>query len=180
MTRLIISLTLIFFVSLSAGCGYTSTSMLPPELNSIHVDNFVNKINPAAEVSDKRPSYSYWPDLENQLTRAVIDGFIFDRHLEIESEKDAALLLSGELMSFRQFPLSYDDNQNVIELRIEILMNLELYDERTGKIMWTEKSFMGWSSYNLSGQTAKSEAEGVKLAVNDIAQRIVERVVENW
>lgn len=180
MIRLIGSLTLILFVSFSAGCGYTSTSMLPPELDSIHVDNFVNNINPAQEVSDKRASYSYWPDLENQITRAVIDGFIFDRHLEVESEKEAALLLKGELISFRQFPLSYDGGQNVIELRIEIIVDLELYDERTGKLMWKETSFMGWSSYNLSGENTKSEADGVQLAVQDISQRIVERVVENW
>lgn len=171
---------LLSIIIASAGCGYTTASMLPAELNSIHVDNFVNKINPAQEVSDKRPSYSYWPDLENEITRSVIDGFIFDRHLEVESAKEAALLLKGELISFRQFPLSYDGSENVLELRIEILVDLELYNERTGKLMWKEDSFMGWSSYNLSGENTKSEADGVTLAVKDLSQRIVERVVEAW
>lgn len=180
MMRSFLGIILLSIIVVSSGCGYTTTSLLPPELNSIHVDNFTNKINPAQEISDKRPSYNYWPDLENEITRAVIDGFIFDRHLDIKSPKDATLLLKGELISFRQFPLSYDGSNNVEEFRVEILMDLELYNELTGKLMWREDSFMGWASYNISGPDATTEGEGVKKAVQDISQRVVERVVENW
>lgn len=162
------------------GCGYTSTSLLPPDLKSIHVDNFVNKINPAQEVTDKRMSYSYWPGLETQLTRGVIDGFIFDRHLDVKSAQKADLTLEGELTDFRQFPLTYDEGDNVTELRVQITVDLVLINNKTGKKMWTENSFTGWSSYDVSGDDAKTEAEGVRAAVKDISQRIVERVVEQW
>jgi hypothetical protein len=176
-----VSLALIAIVVASlAGCGYSTSSLLPPELNSIHVANFVNKIDPTREVSDKRMSYSYWPGLENQITRAVIDGFIFDRHLDVKPESKAVLALKGELTDFRQYPLSYDGADNVRELRVQILVNLELYNNETGELMWREDNFMGWSSYDLSGSDTRNEAEGIRAAVKDISLRIVERVVENW
>ncbi|MBD3426872.1 MAG: hypothetical protein GF409_06535 [Candidatus Omnitrophica bacterium] len=178
--RGIVSVFLTVFVMLAAGCGYTTSSLLPPELDSIHVENFENKIDPTQEVSDKRASYTYWPGLETDITRSVIDGFIFDRHLDIDDEKDAALILKGELTSFRQYPLSYDKNDNVIEFRVEILVDLELYNNLTGETMWKEKSFLGEGTYSITGPNATTESEGVKRAVDDLSQRIVERVVEAW
>ena len=180
MRKLYPIITLSILLLVLTGCGYTSTSLLPPDLKSIHVESFENKINPAQEVSDKRMSYSYWPGLETQLTRSVIDGFIFDRHLDIKSEQKADLVLKGQLTDFRQFPLTYDRGNNVTELRVQITVDLELYNNKTGKRMWTENSFTGWSSYDVTGDSAKTESEGVRLAVQDISQRIVERVVENW
>ena len=178
--RKFLSIFVLLLVAVSAGCGYTTSSLLPPELDSIHVENFENKIDPAQEVSNKRASYTYWPGLETDITRAVIDGFIFDRHLDVERKSKAALILKGELTSFRQYPLSYDKNDNVVEFRIEITVNLQLYDNLNGKEMWEEISFMGEGTYSISGSNATSESEGVKRAVKDLAQRIVERVVEAW
>ncbi|MFC1548365.1 LPS assembly lipoprotein LptE [Candidatus Omnitrophota bacterium] len=180
--RIVFVFLISIFLVTASGCGYTTSSLLPPGMDSIHVDNFANKINPAKEVSDKRASYSYWPNLETDITRAVIDGFIFDRHLDIDRESKAALVLKGELMSFRQYPLSYDksDTPNVEEFRIEILVNIELYDNESGKLMWKEDSFLGESTYDVAGPNAVTEAEGVREAVKDLSARIVERVVEAW
>lgn len=170
----------LFLVLGLTGCGYTTNSLLPPELNSIHVSNFVNKIDPAAEVSDKRMSYTYWPGLENQITRAVIDGFIFDRHLDVKSEAKATMTLKGELTDYKQYPLSYDGAENVQEMRTQVTVNLELYNSATGELMWEEKGFTGWSTYSLDGPNATTEAEGVRRAVSDLSLRVVERVVEAW
>ncbi|MFC1644182.1 LPS assembly lipoprotein LptE [Candidatus Omnitrophota bacterium] len=178
--RLITFLLLSILLVTAGGCGYSTSSLLPPELDSIHVNNFLNKIDPTEVVSNKRPVYSYRAGLETDVTRAVIDAFIFDRHLGINTEKKASMLLEGELTSFQQFPLSYDKSDSVVEFRVEILVNMKLYNNLTGDLMWTENSFMGWSSYNVSGPNAKTESEAVTAAVKDLAQRIVERTVEAW
>ncbi len=172
----VLSLALI----LSSGCGYTTASLLPPGLESIHVDNFINKIDPAREVSNRRAAYFYQPGLETSITMAVIDGFIFDRHLDIESEKKADLLLEGELTDLRQYPLSYSRGGDIEEYRVEVVVDIKLYNNHTEKLMWSENSFMGESSYDISGPNAKSESEAIKDAVKDLAERIVERIVEAW
>jgi len=163
-----------------SGCGYSSSSLLPADQDSVHVDNFANGINPTREISDRRNSYSYRPGLENELTRAVIDGFIFDRHLDIKSSKNAILLLKGTLTDFRQYPLTYGDDYNIEEFRMEIFVDLELYDNRTGELLWAEKSFMGQTNYYVVGPNAVSEETALNEAVKDLALRIVERTVESW
>jgi hypothetical protein len=177
MTRAILSILLIFL----GGCGYTSASLLPSDVKSIHVTNFSNKIDPAREVSDRRMAYLYRPGLETEITRAAIDGFIFDGYLQIKSRKEADLMLKGELVDLQQYPLSYSaGGGNVEEYRVELMVDLECYDNRSGELMWKEKRFMGQSTYDTSGREAKTEAEGVTLAVKDLARRIVERTVEAW
>lgn len=180
MMRSVTFTILSIFVLMVSGCGYTTASLLPPELDSIHVDNFVNKIDPSKEVSDRRSSYSYRPGLEIDITRAVIDRFIFDRRLEIKKEDAATLLLSGDLTDFRQSPLSYGSGDSVEEFRIELVVDVELYDALKGDLLWVENGFMGQTSYTVVGPNSKTETEALKDAVKDLAQRIVERTVEAW
>ncbi|MFH1797966.1 MAG: LPS assembly lipoprotein LptE [Candidatus Omnitrophota bacterium] len=176
----IISLLALLCCAATSGCGYTTNSLLPPELSSIHVKNFANKIDPGKEISDKRASYSYRSGLEIDITKAVIDKFVFDKNLEIKSEDKSALVLKGELIDFRKYTLSYDSDDNVEEYRVEIIVNLEMYNNLTGKIMWTEKSFMGEDTYTLTGPNTKTESTAIQEAVEDLAQRIEERIIEAW
>ena len=176
-TLKIIFLGMFLFV---AGCGYTTAALLPPELNSIHVETFKNKIDPAGQISDRHTSYIYVPGTEFDITRITIDEFIFDRHLAIKTEKKAAMVLTGELMAIKLFPLSYDGSDNVIEFRLSIFVNLKLYNNLTHKLMWEEKSFMGESSYNTTGTDARTSEDARKDAIRDLAKRIVERTVEAW
>ncbi len=180
MMRLATFTILTIFVLLVSGCGYTTASLLPTELDSIHVDNFANKIDPSKEVSNRRASYSYRPGLEIDITRAVIDRFIFDRHLEIKKEKTATLLLKGELTDFRQSPLSYGNGDSVEEFRIDLIVDVELYDVLKGEMLWVENGFMGQTTYTVVGPNAKTESAALKAAVKDLARRIVERTVEAW
>jgi len=78
------------------------------------------------------------------------------------------------------YPLSYDDNENIEEFRVEIFVDIALYNNDTGELVWKEKDFMGQSDYNISGPNVSTEAGAVKAAVKDIAERIFERTVEAW
>ena len=168
------------FLVAAAGCGYTTSSLLPPELDSIHVDNFINKIDPTSPVSDKKATYFYSPGMETEITRKVIDEFIFDRHLDVKSKKEAVLLLKGELVEMDRYPLSYNKNDDVEEYRVEVIVDIELYDNRSGKVLWKENNFMGRSDYDVVGPNRKTEVEAISSAIKDLAQRIVERTVEAW
>ena len=168
-----------FVVTLS-GCGYTTNSLLPAELNSIHVNNFQNKINITKEISDKRSNYTYRPGLENTITREVINKFMFNNNLDIKSEKNAAMLLNGSLVDYQLIPLSYNRDENVEEFRIEIFVDMILKNNLTGKVMWEEKRFMGNYTYSLTGPNSMTESAAIPYTVNDLTDRIIERVVEAW
>ena len=169
----------VLFMSV-AGCGYSAKSMLPPELDTIYVGNFKNSINPTKELSDRRATNIYRPGLEVDITRAVIDGFIRNRYLKIDTQKRSKLTLEGALIEYRQYPLSYDSGDSVVELRVQITVDITLINNTTGEVMWTENNFRGESTYDITGPKAITEAEAARKAVDDIAQRIVELVVDAW
>jgi hypothetical protein len=153
---------------------------LPEGLDTIHVDNFRNEIDPAKEVSNSRATYTYQPGLEVDITREVIDQFIKYRHLRIESEKNADLILKGALVDYKRYPLSYSEDDDIEEYRIEIIVSLELYDQKNDKLMWKEDGFMGESTYPVTGPNRLIESQAIDKAVEDLSLRIVERVTENW
>ena len=163
-----------------SGCGYTTNSLLPSELDSIHVNNFKNEINTTKEISDKRSNYTYRPGLENDITQQIINKFIFNNNLDIKSESKASMLLEGALVDFTLIPLSYSRDENVEETRIEIFVNMTLHNKLTGKIMWSEKRFMGEYTYALTGPNSMTENTAIPRAVDDLANRVIERVVEAW
>ncbi|MCK4852090.1 MAG: hypothetical protein KAS86_03150, partial [Candidatus Omnitrophica bacterium] len=78
------------------------------------------------------------------------------------------------------YPLSYGDNDDIEEYRVEISVDIELFDNRTGEPMWKEGRFTGETAYTVTGPNRKTGPQAQKEAVKDLAQRIVERVVEEW
>ena len=100
---------------LFCGCGYTARSVLPDNMRSIYVENFTNKITVTKEVSDSRIYYPYKPGMEVDITRKVIDRFIFDGNYQIKSDKNAYFILKGQLVDYRREPLRYDADETVLE-----------------------------------------------------------------
>lgn len=174
-----VGLFLIFIFFLS-GCGYTTRSLLSPNLKSICVENFANKIRITAEQSDARMYRGYRPGMEIDITKAVIDKFISDGNLKIVSLKDSDLDLQGELIDFKKEALRYDANNNVEEYRVKLIVNLELKDFKTDKTIWREKEFAGEATYRTGGSLATTESVAIQNATSDLARRVVERTVEGW
>lgn len=175
----IAALFLIFTIFIS-GCGYTTHSLLAPGYRSIYVEDFINKINITQEQTDERMYRGYRPGMEIDITKAVIDRYILDGNLKIAGREDANLILRGELLDFRKEALLYDANNNVEEYRLRLVVNIELLDSKTNKILWRETDFSGETAFRTGGSLAKSEATAIKEANADLARRIVERTVEGW
>ena len=175
-----IYLSILIFLSLISGCGYTNKSLLPSDIKTIRVDNFKNEIQVQAEQSNLRMYRGYRPGMENDITRAVTNKFLTDGTLKIANESNADLTLKSSLMDFKRDALRYDTSDNVEEYRIKLIVNMELTNNKTGVVMWKEKGFAGETTYRTSGSLAKSDDAAVNDAIDDLARRIVERTVEAW
>ncbi|MFH1593168.1 MAG: LPS assembly lipoprotein LptE [Candidatus Omnitrophota bacterium] len=169
-----------FAISLLSGCGYTTHAILPSGGASIHVDNFLNKIDVTREASNDETYYAYIPAMESDITREVISRFIFDGNYEVRGPAEANLLLKGNLVGFRRDPLRYDDGESVTEYRVSVICDIELSKVGDSQVLWKESSFAGVSTYRTEGQFAKSESAATREAIKDLARRIVERTVEDW
>ena len=168
----------LFFVI--AGCGYTTRSMISNQFKTIYIAPFANKIDITRETDTAYKYKIYKPMLETDITKSVINKFLFDGNLRPIEKESADLVLKGELVEFRRDPLRYTDLDEVEEYRINLVVNISLWDNRENKLIWEEKNFTGDTTYFTRGQTAKSEDTAISDAISDLARRIVERAVEQW
>ncbi len=158
------------------GCGYSARSMLPARFKTIHILPFKNNIIYSSDVTHN----SYVPLLEVKARNAIIDRFLFDGNLKIREKTDADLIMKGELIGFERNVLRTTETNDVQEYRIQVIVSLVLWDVAEEKVMWAEPSFVGETTYFVTGAQAKPENEAVDDAVNDLARRVVERVIEDW
>jgi len=177
---LIVSFALLVTVT---GCGYTTRSMISNQYHTIYVTPFVNKIDITRETDAGNKYRIYRPSLETEVSKAVTNKYLFDGNLRPVKSQDADLVLKGELVEFRQDPLRYTDNDEVEEYRVNIIVNLTLWDTKENKLVWQENNFTGdftyFTSFTKTG-TPKTQDVAVTDAINDLARRIVERTVEQW
>jgi len=179
--RLALKTTQIVFLSaLIAGCGYTTRSMVSDKYRTIYVTPFENKIDVTREAYAANRYRIYRPTLETDITRSVNNKFFTDGNLKPVQEESADLILKGELVEFRRDPLRYTENDEVEEYRINIVVNLALYDKKKNAAAWQENNFTGDTTYFTTGTQAKSEDTATSDALSDLARRIVERTVEQW
>jgi hypothetical protein len=164
-----------------AGCGYTTRSAISNQYRTIYIVPFVNKIDITLESNVQGKYKIYRPRLETDITKAVANKYLFDGNLRPVSEANADLVLRGELVEFMRDPLRYDDNDEVEEYRVNVRVNLALWDARENKLVWEEKSFTGDTTYFTPGHlNSKSDEAAISDAIADLARRIVERTVEEW
>jgi outer membrane lipopolysaccharide assembly protein LptE/RlpB len=169
-----------FLLFTLAGCGYTTRSMISSQYKTIYVMPFVNKVNITSEAYNNDQYRIYRPMLETDVTRAVDNKFLFDGNLKPTDKDMADLVLKGELIEFRRDVLRYTENNDVAEYRLNIVVNISLWDNRENKMLWQENGFTGDTSYFTTGPLAESESSAITDALNDLARRIVERTVEQW
>jgi len=164
-----------------SGCGYTTKSLLPNHIKTVYVENFKNSIDVTREVSSKRSYTLYRPDLENDLTRAVIDRFIFDGNLKVvRSPERADSIVTGELVEYVKEPLRYDEAEDVTEFRVRVVASVKFTDSASSKTIWRVDRFSGESSQRTEGSLRKTEETAKDEAVADLARRVVEKTIEIW
>ena len=185
--KILISLavTCCLLATLLMGCGYTTRSMLSGKFRTIYITPFLNKVDITQEAYSAGKYRIYRPMLETDITRKVINRYLFDGNLKPVKEELADLVLKGELVEYRKDPLSYTaDNTDVTEYRINIYVNLSLWDRKENKLLWEENHFNGnysfFTSFALGNVIKITEDAAVTNAIEDLARRIVERTVEQW
>lgn len=181
---IVLSVVCCLFSGFFSGCGYTTRSAISGEFRTVYIAPFVNKIDITKE-SDVGSQYKvYRPLLETDITREVNHKFLWDGNLKPVSSEKADLTLKGELVEFVRDPVRYDDNEEVEEYRLNLRVNLTLWDNRKDKLVWEEKNFTGDTTYFTSFHPVVSEriteSQAITNAITDLARRIVERTVEEW
>lgn len=179
MRRFLVVVCLLYVIVYS-GCGYTTRAYVGA-YQKIYVAPFKNSIDIASARSEYSRYVTYYPLLESTITQAVVNRFLFDGSLKIVKESDADVLLKGELISYNRGAMRYaENNEDVTQYRITLVVNISLYDTKTGELVWQKDSFAGDANYQTTGTQAKSEKAALDDAISDLARRIVDQFLEEW
>jgi hypothetical protein len=154
--------------------------MIADKFQTIYIVPFVNKIDITSDADVANKYKIYRPMIETDITRSITERFLFDGNLRPAHKENADLILKGEVVEFRKDPLRYTDDDVVEEYRINLVVNISLWNNKENKLIWAEKNFTGDTTYFTTGSSAKSEGTALNDALKDLARRIVERAVEQW
>ena len=151
------------------GCvGYRLGSTLPPDVKTVYVQLFINKCQE--------------PLLEIDTTNATIAEFQKDGTLRIVSRGEADVLLETTLNAMTLTPLRYNqttDKARPNEYRLTLQASFVLKRVKTREIM-NEAAVIGESTFVFIGNLNSSKRAAIPAASEDLAKRIVEKVVETW
>ena len=153
-----------------AGCAYsTSTALLPTHLKTVAVPVFENATS----------EYT----LEQQVTDAVIARFVADNHLKVVDERSANLVVRGRILGYRNAVFGFNNAANAQEYRITISVAVVLKDQVKNRELWNEPNLVRTANYyvvDVPGDTARTELDGRKAAIDKIADEVFAHTVEGW
>ncbi len=103
-------------------------SNLPFYDTKVYIAPFVNK--------------STEPGLDTLLTQKVIQDFIIDGRLKVRPKDKADMELDGVIERFDQLVMTRDQNQVPQEYKLQVIVDLTLYETKTGKKLWTTNTIV--------------------------------------
>lgn len=154
---------------LATGCmGYRVGPVLHADYKSVAVPMFKNK--------------TLRPQLEAQITNAIIKGLQADGTVRIESTDDADVVVTGTIVDYeRQFLRSSRDNTDVArEYRIIITAEIEARNRRTGQLVVKPVKIKGQADTFTGSDLQSAEFQVLPLVADDLARQVVSLLVESW
>ncbi|MGH7681194.1 MAG: LPS assembly lipoprotein LptE [Candidatus Eiseniibacteriota bacterium] len=152
-----------------AGCGYTVSSVLPAHIRTIAIPTF----------TDNTVEHG----LADDLTQSLINGFLLDRRLRIERERDADSVLRGTVLAYRNRVYAYTQQEVATEYEIILAVKVVLRDQVKNRDLWKEDEMTVRTTYSVVavGTTpALTEADGRKDAIQKLTDQMVSRTVQGW
>jgi hypothetical protein len=156
--------------SASGSCAYSvRQSSVPAHLRTIAVPVFENG---TAE-----------PNLDRDLTEAVIQRFIQNNALKVVGEEQAASVLRGRITLYTNSVFGFTDAKRANEYRVTISLSVTYKDVVKNREVWKDENLVKTAVYNVTDapdQPARTETDGKLEAITKIADEILARTVENW
>ena len=152
-----------------AGCGYTLSSVLPSHIKSIAIPTFANN--------------TVEHGLADDITQAVIDGFLADKKLRLERERDADSVLRGTVLAYRNRVYAYDPNEVATQYEIVLIVQLTYRDVSRNRDLWKENELIVRTTYPVVAvgtEPAKTEVDGRTDVIQKLRDLIVSRTIQGW
>jgi hypothetical protein len=140
-------------------CGYSTRSLLPGYMKTVHVKLFENN--------------TFKAGLDEIATNSVVDAFLSGSGMRIVGENDAALVIEGRVSGYAKEPYTYTSAATVIEYRITVTLAARCLDQVQNDVFW-EGSVSDWVTYETD------EDQAIVDASKKAAEKLVNTILTNW
>ena len=161
-------LTLVLAVG-APGCGYTLSSVLPAHIKTIAIPTFGNN--------------TVEHGLADDVTQALIDGFLADKKLRLERERDADSVLRGTVLAYRNRVYAYDPNEVATQYEILLIVQVTYRDVVKNRDLWKENEMIVRTTYHVvpvGAEPAQTEADGRSDVIQKLTDLVVSRTIQGW
>lgn len=161
-------LALVLAAVATAGCAnYQVGTTLPRHLRTISVETFKNECGE--------------PHLDTEVARAILQEIQREGQLRLQDPRQAAIHLSGSLLTYTLEPMRYDPNRprTVSEYRIIVKARLKAVEAKTGKVI-VEQTVTGDATLKTGGDLTSLRRMALPEAAKQVAHEIVNAVVSAW
>jgi hypothetical protein len=113
----------------------------------------------------------------------VIQRFVADNHLRVVDERSADAVIRGKITTYTNLVFGFQAQTGAQEYRVTIGMQVTFKDLVKNREVWTEPNLVKSANYyvqDVPGQTAKTELDGRKEAIDKLAEEILSRTVQSW
>lgn len=148
-----------------SGCGYTSQTLYPKDVQSVQVDIFANR--------------TFYRGAEFDLTEALSKQIELKTPYKVVSGRRADTLLEGTIVAINQRLLSRrHDGGLPQQLEMQVIVDFTWRNLRTGKVITDRKGLMAVGRY--VPPVGQVQATGQHEAMQAMADRIVAALAEQW
>lgn len=159
-------IAIICFLSLLySSCGiYSFGGSIPSDVNKVAIPLF-----------DDNTSY---PGVRDDLTNLVIDAFIADNTLQVTSESNADLLITGTIISINERAAIVAAGETVQQYDVYVNVKVKCLHLKSGKVWW-EKVLR---RFGTMGENASQDErdEAIAIALVDITKDVLDYTLANW
>ncbi len=122
------------------------------------------------------------PQLEAQVTNAIIKRFQTDGTLRVESANDADIIITGQITKFYRHELRtiQTDLNAPREYRITIEALIEARVRGTGELVFEPSLIIGHADTFIGTDLQSADAQALPLIADDLAKRVVPLLAERW
>jgi hypothetical protein len=168
MKRFATCLCLLSAALLSGCAGYKLGAVHQNDCRSVAVPMFRNR--------------TIKPQLEAQVTNAIIKRLQTDGSLAVKSVDDADVIVRGEIIAYDRATLRGQRLDTTVpsELRLSIQARIEAYDRVTGAIVLPATVLTGSAETFMGADQQTAEQQALPLIADDLARRAASLLVENW
>ena len=157
--------------TLVSGCaGYRLGSMLPPDIKTVYVPTCRNQTTE--------------PLVDVETTQALLRQLQIDGSLRVVSEAEADSVLEVTVTDFSMSPRAFSKESDratfANEYRVFLTAKMVLKRRATDEVIVEDASVRGDSTFILAGDMTSSKRLALPEVAEDLARRIIDRVVEVW